>query len=207
MWIDEIILPNQNDIEGKIYDLLGKIEEHKKNVEQLNNTRLELVKYRNLLWLKGHALEDIVTDAFKYLSFTDIRRERSADLEDGIFNFENSSEYEYGILEVKGSDARTSMADLTQCEKWVTDYLLENKKGKGIFIPNQHRLQKYPDSINDKKHFEPNEFDYAKTRKICILPTFEIFKAVTEKMNNNPEITRENIEKKILSSNGLCKLI
>lgn len=85
--------------------------------------------------------------------------------------------------------------------------MLEGKKAKGIFVPNQYRLEDIEKSKEKREHFESNELDYARTRDICILPSHEIFNAVVEKMKNNLNITRENIERKISEAKGLCKLV
>lgn len=206
-WVNTVMLPNLEEIEASIYQLYEEIQKNHDEITKLDKSRLELIKYRKLLWAKGIPLENIVMEAFKFLGFTEIRRERSDDLEDGIFDFQTTTDYEHGILEVKGSDKRTALAHLTQCNKWVEDYMLEDKNVKGIFIPNQFRLQEYLVSADDRSHFEPNEKTYAETRNICILPAFELFKAVCEKMNNNPEATREKFEERFLSTNGICRLI
>ncbi|MDH5415553.1 MAG: hypothetical protein OEW87_15560, partial [Flavobacteriaceae bacterium] len=206
-WTNTVILPNLEETEAKIYELMAEINEKRNEIKHLEDIRLNLIEYRKLLWTKGTPLENIVEDAFKLLGFNEFRKERSDDLEDGIFDFQITSEYEHGVLEIKGSDTRTSLANLTQCNKWVEDYLLEGKQVKGIFIPNQYRLKKYPESQEDREHFEPNEHEYARSRGICIIPAYELFNAVVEKMKNNPEVTRENIEEKILSTNGLCRLV
>jgi len=206
-WVDQVKLPKQDDMESNIQSTNEEIQKLSEKISELTETKKELTKYRKLLWTKGKALEKIVFDAFQLLGFEDIRMERTEELEDGIFDFLSSADYEHGILEVKGADNRTSLANLTQCNKWVEDYLLDDKKVKGVFIPNQHRLAEYPDSESDRKHFEPNEFEYAETRNICILPSCDLFNAVVEKLKENPAITRENLEKKILNAKGLCTLI
>lgn len=207
LWVDTIKLPNQEAIESEIISLYDDISQAKDIIIDLKEKRYELIKYNRLLWTKGKPLENIVFDAFKFLGFKDIRLEKTEELEDGIFDFQTSSDFIHGILEVKGSDKMTSLRDLTQCNKWVEDYLIEGKKTKGIFVPNQNRLNEYPNSRKDRRHFAPNQFEYAEERKICILPTCELFEAIIEKIKNNPEITREKIEEKILNANGLCSLV
>jgi len=73
-------------------------------------------------------------------------------------------------------------------------------------VPNQHRLADIRTNQVKKEHFERNELEYAKTRDICVLPPHEIFYAVSEKMSENPQITRKFIEERITASNGICKL-
>ena len=60
---------------------------------------------------------------------------------------------------------------------------IDKKISKGIFIPNQHRLQPYPKSKNDRSHFEPNEISYAQMKSICIIPSFVLFEAVKDMLD------------------------
>lgn len=206
VWIDKILLPNLGDIEGRIYDVTDNIQKEREEIKKLEKERSDLTYFRNLLWTKGPVLEKVVLDSLIFLGFDDLSKIRSEELEDGVFKFKTKCNYELGILEIKGSDNRTSLANLTQCNKWVEDYLLDNKNGKGVFITNQNRLKELSLSISNRSHFEPNELEYAKTRKICIIPTFEIFNVVILKLNGDPSITREAIEEKIIATDGLFKL-
>lgn len=207
-WEEEVDVPSLSTIEKQIACKEKEQEEVIRCIKILSGKKNEKIYYRRLLWTKGTPLEDAVKDAFIFLGFPEIKRIRSKNLEDWVFEFQTIPELEYGVLEVKGANKRTSLADLTQCNKWVEDYMLEHKKAKGIFIPNQHRLEDIRTSENIREHFEPNEKEYAKSRKICILPTYEIFKAVVEKTkNNNEQINRNKIESILASNNGLCKLV
>lgn len=206
-WEKTINLPGLNKLQGEISSKEQEKIKITQELENLKNKLGELKIFRRLLWTKGPPLEEIVKEAFVFLGFPEIRKIRAPNLEDWIFEFQTLSDYNYGIFEVKGADQRTSLGDLTQCNKWVDDYIRKKLgKAKGIFVPNQHRMRE-PTNPQDRKHFEPNEIDYAKTRQICVLPAHEIFNAVIEKMKNNPDINRKNIEKIIASSNGLCKLV
>jgi hypothetical protein len=206
IWEKNINIPPLGDLEENLAQKQSekvKIEEKIKGLEKRIKEKKE---HRKLLWTKGKPLEDKVHQAFKFLGFPEIRRRRSGDLEDGVFNFKINTRFKYGVLEIKGRDKKTSLSDLTQCNKWIEDYLLENIEVKGIFVANQYRLKDPQKSKKNREQFEPNELKYAKERKICILTSHEIFNAVVEKMKNNPKITRKNIEQKIASAKGLCEL-
>jgi len=206
-WEKEIDLPGLKDIEHEISQKKKEVKKITTEIENLEKKKEEKILFRRLLWTKGPPLEDAVKEAFIFLGFKEIRKIRDRNLEDWVIEFKIVLDYQFGVLEVKGADKRTALSDLTQCNKWVEDYMLENKKVKGIFVPNQFRLENMEESRRKREHFEPNELEYAKTRDICILPAHEIFHAVVEKMKNNPEITREKIEQKIASAKGLCKLV
>jgi hypothetical protein len=91
-----------------------------------------------------------VRDAFVILGFPEIRKIRADNLEDWVFDFKHIKEYEHTVLEIKASEKRTSMADLTQCNKWAEDYLLEGKKVKGVFVVNQFRLNDLGKSAKER---------------------------------------------------------
>ena len=166
---------------------LEKLNNDKENLEnkiQITETEKQnLLNHAQLLYSNGKYLEQSVFDAFKLLGIENITKIREADLEDWVFEFNNVKDFAYGIIEVKESENRTLLANLTQCNKWVEDYLIENKKGKGIFVTNQYRLEEYPNSRQMRLHFEPNEIDYARTRQICIIPSCVLFEAVNKTLD------------------------
>jgi len=205
-WENKIDLPGLKDIEVQILQKEKEKEVLTRDIAELCGKKDNLIKLRRLLWTKGTPLENIVKDAFHLLGFTEIRKIREENLEDWVIDFKHVKEYQHGVFEIKGADKRTSLADLTQCNKWVEDYMLDKKKAKGIFVPNQYRLSNISTRKKEREHFEENEKEYSRTRDICILPSHEIFFAVNEKMKNNPKITRKFIEEKIAASKGIGKL-
>jgi len=206
-WEQKIDLPGLADLETHIAQrekqrsLLGK------EIEELKRKMDGIIKLRRLLWADSGLLENAVKDAFAILEFSEIRKIRPPNLEDWIIDFKHFNKLKHGVFEIKGAEKRTSMADLTQCNKWVEDYLLENIKVKGIFVTNQYRHMDIATSLEKREEFAPNELEYAQKREICILPSHEIFNAIIEKMKGNKEVTRKVIEEKIISASGLCKLI
>ena len=205
-WENKIDLPGLQEIRSKIVQKEGEKETLIKDIDKLRDKEDKMIRFRRLLWTKGKPLENIVKEAFVFLGFSEIRRIREENLEDWVIDFKFIPEYKHAVFEIKGADERTSLANLTQCNKWVEDYMLEKKKVKGTFVPNQYRLSDIPTSQKKREHFEENEKDYARTREICILPSHEIFYAVFEKMRGNTQITRKFIEEKIAESYGICKL-
>ena len=206
-WENKLDMPRLLEIRSQI---VQKEEEKEKLIEDIKKLRDEegkLVRFRRLLWTKGMPLENIVKEAFLFLGFSEIGKIRESNLEDWVIDLKFTSEYTHGAFEIKGADKRTSLADLTQCNKWVDDYIVENRGyAKGIFVPNQNRLGDIRKNKEKREHFEDNELKYAGSREICILPSHEIFYAVVEKMKSNPQITRKFIEEKIAASHGICKL-
>ena len=54
--------------------------------------------------------------------------------------------------------------------------------------------------------FAPNEVQFARDFKICVLPTSELFKAVVRVLDGS-KLSRNEIEKKILDADPICKLV
>ena len=206
-WENEIDMPGLQAIERKIVQKEEEKEILIKDIEKLKNDKENLIKFRRLLWTDGTPLENAVKDAFVTLGFPEIRKTREKNLEDWIIDFNFVPEYKHGVFEVKGSEKRTSLSDLNQCDKWVKDYLLEKDlQVKGIFVSNQYRRGDLRTSLKQREHLEKNELKFASQREICILPSHEIFYAVGEKMKGNPKMTRKFIEEKIAATNEVCKL-
>jgi len=205
-WSKKINLPQVSALIQQVASENKVIKEANMRIEQLNKRRTEIEKYKKLLWTNDKSLENAVRDAFVLLGFGEIRQGRSKELEDWIIDFKTTNEFVHGVIEVKSREKKTSLADMNQCDKWVKEYFIsENKKVKGIFIPNQFRRTEAEGSDLRLK-FEPNEIEFAKRFQLCVLPTVELFKAVVHVLKGN-NLTREEIENKILKADPICKLI
>lgn len=206
-WEAKIDLPGLQDVKNQIVQKETEKEILTKDIGKLKNRKANLIKFRRLLWADGAPLENAVKDAFVTLGFSEIRKIRAKNLEDWVIDFKSVSEYKHGVFEVKGSEKRTCLSDMNQCDKWVKDYLLENNlQVKGIFVSNQYRRGDIRTNLKEREHFEDNELKFARQREICILPSHEIFYAVVEKIKGNPQLARKSIEEKIVASNEICRL-
>lgn len=205
-WEDAIDMPKLSACLDELQKVENQIQALNKRAGEISEDIRNVTGLRRLLWADGVLLEKVVKEAFVILGFQEIRKLRAENLDDWVIDFKHIKEFEHGVFEVKASEKRTSLADLTQCNKWVEDYLLEGKKVKGIFLPNQYRLNDIRKSIKEREQFAPNELEYALKREICILPTNQVFNAVLVKMKTGQEPTRAVIEKRIAESNGPCVL-
>ena len=207
-WIEYIPIIKMNKIvkeierlqaEAKIIDMAIKKSESEKNI---------LGKYYDLLFSTGSQLEESVKQAFSLLGFKEIDKKRGNECEDWIIDLKSSQEVEFGVMEVKGRKAKTKMADIVQCHKWTEDYLQiePSVKTKGIFVSNQFRLEKFPESKIERKRFEPNELEYAQKREICIIPTYVLFEAVNQVLEGKL-LDRSTVEEKILNANGVLEVM
>jgi hypothetical protein len=205
-WELEIDVPGLSDLDSQLCERKTELKKLESNIQLIESQIAEKAKLRRLLWSDGKQLEMAVRDAFIILGFPEIRKLRAENLEDWVIDFKHVTYFKHAVFEVKASEKRTSMADLTQCNKWVEDYLLENIVVKGIFVSNQYRLIDVQNNRKERKQFASNELDYARKREICILPACEIFDAVVQKLTLGDKFTRELVEKKIAAANGLCTL-
>jgi hypothetical protein len=204
-WLTEVPLEGLDKFLDNIDELNAKKAEIEAQISFQEKKRLEIATHLRLLFCAGAQLEDAVFNAFKVLGFDDIKRVREKDKEDWVFKFQNSTHYEYGILEVKGADSRTTRSQLTQCNKWADEYFeTNNEVSKPIFIVNQHRLDKYPESVDKRKEFDYRELEYAKMKNICILPTHVLFEAVNTYLKGVGK-SRAYLEKKLSDTSGLLE--
>ena len=203
-WAYQIELPKVRDIQKKIETAQVQLDKINTRINDLKTNKVKIESYYGLLSSTGTNLEDIVSDAFKELGFTEIKRIRSKEKEDWIFDFETISDYKYAVLEVKGVDDRIKRAHLRQANEWVSDYFNEGQSVKGIFIPNQFRLNPYPTSVDARSDFEHNELAYAKNHDLCILPSFVLFDAVKKQLSGQ-KTNRKKIEQILSTTKGILR--
>lgn len=201
-WAERLQIRLVADLESQISELKNEVSQRKKKIDELTEKKNRVLRHRRLLCLKGMGLEEAVADAFKVLGFNDIRKMRGPDREDWIIDIK-SNDYLYGVIEVKGADARTKQGDIVQCSKWVDErFSLDGKASKGVFVPNQHREVDYLKSCELRAKFEPNELKYAKIKDICIIPSYVLFEAVEKTLEGNKP-SRKMIVEKITGTRGV----
>ena len=202
-WAEAISIPGVENIENEINGLDDQIKKTKSKISRLESKKNDLVKYRALLYSSGIPLEQSVKAAFIKLGFDEIDQVRSGK-EDWKIELRSIHATKFGVLEVKGRNAQTPVADLRQCMAWVDDYLLQSPPicAKGIFVTNQYRWDAYPESKKERKLFAPNQIEFAKLRKICIIPTYVLFEAVKKALEGHKP-DRDKIEQEIFDTNGV----
>ena len=207
-WMDDLRITGMDKIKSEI----AGFESQKKGIDTeisgLKSKQRELYKYGELLYSSGNQLEASVKAAFILLGFNEINKARGPSNEDWQIELRSVPDVAFGVLEVKGRMEKTKRQDIVQCNTWVDDYFTMTPltKSKGIFIPNQFRLNPFPQSKIRRKCFEPNELEYAKTRKICIIPTYVLFEAVNKVLGGQSP-ARSDIEQKFFNTNGILESI
>lgn len=202
LWTSDISVTGISEKES----YLKKLESQKLEIEtKINSVKDEMQKlhgHKRLLYSNGFSLEEALYDAFRLLGFKEIKQIREKDKEDGIIEFQTKCDFKYGVIEVEGSDKRTSIEKLDQCNRWVNDHFLLGNEVKGIFVSNQFRLKEYSKSKTERIHYEHNQLKYATTRKLCIIPSCVLFEAVNKALEGKTK-PRVEIEKLIAETNGV----
>lgn len=201
-WASKISLSGIKEKESELAKLQSQKQEVEGKIKSVNEEKQKLLNHRRLLYSNGSSLEGTVYDAFRLVGFKEIKQIREKDKEDGVIEFQTRTDFKYGIIEVEGSDKRTSIEKLDQCNRWVNDHFLLRNEVKGIFISNQFRSKEYPQSKSERVQYEHNQLKYATTRKLCIIPSCVLFEAVNKALENKGK-SRAEIEKLIAETNGI----
>jgi len=203
-WIKNVKLFGLNELQEKINQLNSQKFQIETEISTKTDNKKILENFYVLLYAQNKQLENIVRDSFKLLGFDEIKRIRNENDEDWVIDLKSINGIDHGIIEVKGRNEKTKQFDIVQCNKWVDDYhqMEPSKNTKGIFISNQFRLESYPASKEKRTKFEPNELQYAKSREICIIPTYVLFEAVNKALDGKQK-SRKEIEKLLYETNGV----
>ena len=207
-WAESLKLPGLDDVTSKLNALETQRTEIVREITEKTSQREGILKFTELLSAKGAQLEKVAMESFVLLGFDEIKRERERNDEDWIIEMKFIPDVKYGVIEIKGRDKTTSQKDIVQCNKWVDDYKSMSKpvETKGIFISNQFRHDKYPDSATIRKKYEPNELRYSESREICIIPSCVLFEAI-RKILGGEKPDREEIEHRLFNTNGVLEEI
>ena len=207
-WIDAIQFPGLEYIENEINALNVQINNIEDKISRLQADKIDLLKYRRLLYSAGTPLEQAVKLAFTTLGFNEINKIRDDGKEDWIIKPRFIPNVDCGILEVKGRTAVAALSDIRQCDSWVQDYLCMDSpiSTKGIFVVNQFRKNTFPDSKELRKSFAPNQMEFVQSRKICIIPTYVLFEAVKTVLEGHKP-NRAKIEQAIFTTSGVLDFL
>ncbi len=162
----------------------------------------KLKRHYRLLYAHGNALQDAVSSALKLLGLDDLKKGRKDNKEDLVFDFQSPTQYAHGVIMVKGSEQKADLDQLRQCQSWADDYVVNGKKSKPIFIMNQLRFSPYPESRKERMVLDKTLDDFAREKKICVIPTFLLFEAVNKALKGY-KTSRADLEKLIAETNGI----
>lgn len=191
----DVLNVNISKLQDKILNIDLKIRNFQQEKESL-------LMHNRLLASKGNPLLLAVKEAFKLLGFNEIDNPRGSEFEDLRFEFKTIPGYKYASIEIHGTENRTTLNKLRQCNQYVEDYydLVDEKmRVKGIFVVNQQRLMPYPEERAERLFFEPRQVEYCKRQNICIVPSPVLFEMVNCALQGKRK-SRHSLEK-----NGLLQ--
>ena len=199
-WVEKVAIQKGMQQQAEIAKLEEQRDQVQGRMDALVRERDWVLAHKRLLYSKGGELEAAVVDAFHLLGL-DAWRANKAD-EDCVLAM-GTGGYARGVVEVKGADGRTRQQDIVQCGKWVDVWhAREGRLPKGIFVPNQHRKEEYPESRQERLRFEPNELEYAKMKDICIIPSCALFEAAKRALDGEAP-DRAEIVARIAGTKGV----
>ena len=193
---------------GKHQERIIKLEERKAiiqgEIDGLARLNDRILAHCRLLYLDGTELEDAIVQAFRILGFDDIEQMGKADEEDAAFAMDGTG-YLRGVVEAKGAGRGLQLQHILQCNRWTDRRAIaDGGLSKGIFVPNQHRLEPYPESAEVGMKIEPNHLEQAEMKDICIIPSCALFEAVSRVLGGGAP-DRERIGGKIADSKGVLR--
>ena len=202
-WAERLSLGRAGEYRASAARLRTDMAKTQSEIDGLEGQAGEILAHRRLLYSKGAELEDAVVQAFKTLGFGDIEPMGGADREDAAFGMGGGTGYMRGVVEAKGADRGIQMQHILQCKKWAAlRAAADGRASKGIFVPNQYRLQPYPESWDDRVKIEPNQLEQAALNDICIIPACALFEAVVRVLGGEAP-DRAKIAARIAASTGV----
>ena len=203
-WVERLLLGPVAENRARIADLEAHKAEIQGEIDDLVRLNDRILAHRRLLHSDGPELEDAVVEAFRALGFDDIERMGKADEEDAAFAMDGTG-YSHGVIEAKGAGRGIQLQHILQCNKWTDRRAIaDGGLSKGIFVPNQHRLEPYPESAEIRMKIEPNQLEQAQLKDICIIPSCVLFEAVSRVLGGaTPD--RAGIAGRIADFKGVLK--
>ena len=202
-WAEHLSLGQAGEYRARAARLRSDMAKTQSEIDGLEGQAGEILAHRRLLYSKGAELEDAVVQAFEILGFGDIEPMGGADREDAAFGMGGGTGYMRGVVEAKGADRGIQMQHILQCKKWAAlRAAADGRASKGIFVPNQYRLQPYPESWDDRVRIEPNQLEQAELNDICIIPACVLFEAVVRVLGGEAP-DRANTAARIAASTGV----
>ena len=190
---------------ARIAELEERKAEIQGEIDGLARRNDRILAHRRLLYSDGHELEDAVVEAFRALGFDDIERMGKADEEDAAFAMDGTR-YSRAVVEAKGAGKGAQLRHILQCTMWAAKRAAaDGKPSKGIFVPNQYRLEPYPESSKIRTKIEPNQLEEAERNDVCIIPSCVLFEAVDRVLGGGEAPDRASIAARMAATKGVLE--
>lgn len=193
-WTNDFVISGEQETAKIVEALHRQTDKLRAQLDQQGNKLSEITAIKQLLYEGDEALEDIVRKAFEELGFSVSKK--------GDMDCVGSSDVGEAILEVTGSEEIIDIDKLRQLLNYLlTDYKETGVEKKAILVGN-HFINDHP-----KKRGEPfteKVLKEADTHSICLLTTVELFNIICALRNK--EAKREDVQREIMKTTGICKL-
>ena len=203
-WAEQLQLGPAGEYKAQIEQLKEDKAKIQGKIDRLERQRVAVMSHCRLLYSDGPELEDAIVQAFRVLGFDDIVRMGKADEEDAAFAMDGTG-YSHGVIEAKGAGRGIQLQHILQCNRWTDRRAIaDGRTSKGIFVPDQHRLEPYPESAEIRIKIEPNQLEQAEMKDICIIPSCVLFEAVSRVLGGETP-DRARIAGRIAATRGVLK--
>lgn len=201
-WTEQLSLGPASRNTARIEELEGSKAKLQGEIDELAHQNSRILAHRRLLYSDGPDLEDAVVEAFRALGFDDIERMGNRGKEDAAFAM-GGTRYSHGVIEAKGAGKGTKMQHILQCSMWAEQRAAaEGRPAKGVFVPNQHRHEPYPESRGIRTRIEDNQLEHAERKDICIIPSCALYEAVRRVLDGEAP-DRAKIAARIAGAKGV----
>ena len=198
-WVQQYVL---NDLGAKsVVDKISKIETEIEELilekERSDSEKLELSKWADLLFTQGKTLENRLKDAFEFLGVDSVMPEPKGNHGPDLVIRHDGSAF---TIEIEGSKGAIKIDKARQLLHWIADSPTDHK---GVLIGNPFREMdpsiRPPDNYN---LFVKEAVQLAEKRNLVLLPSFEIFRIVSLKLQGG-DVDIKNFLDDISSTKGL----
>lgn len=190
---EKIVLPEW--ITSYVFSEEEKLIEQRREID----SRLERIRLRKyLIAAKDKPLEDAVSLALKDIGFTVEKQPEGAYVE-FILKVKNE---EAGAVEVASSIRQIDVKEFRQLFHFLKDCEIDKREIKGVLIGN-HFCEKVPKERGEA--FTPDAIKAAEKHGVSLITTTDLFKVLS--LLDQGKISQRNMQTKILSGVGVCKLI
>lgn len=198
-WINNVEIPGEASFKKDIRNKKQQLEAFESAVRKLEDSLVELQKYKGLLYETGFTLQELVKST---LGKMEVNVKPSIVTDEFIIEINGKDT----LVEVKGNVKSITKDDVAQL---VTDLMEHLKKTgqeiDGILIGNGWRLEPLEQrDVGNKPVFSRDAIRVAANHKIGLLSTTELFKVYCQTLET-PTRNKE-ILNKIITGKGVLKL-
>ena len=202
-WVTDVNIEGMGLLNKNMLDLQNNVANLELKIKNLQQKKENLMTYYRLLFSKGNQLLLAVKESFKLLGINEIDNPRGDEFEDLRFDLKTIKGYKYCVIEVHGTENRTTLKKLRQCHQYVEDYFDQTDEHvKGVYVVNQQRLLPYPKELTERIFFEDRQIQYCKQQNICVIPSTVLFESVNRTLKSKKK-TRQSLEKTIVECIGV----